>query len=120
MTSIGGWGGENGSTFEKAESAEQSPNCSSGATDVSVPLTDIRDMQKAVKTIFGYGHFNAGQDGFQALSMLRKFFDVLASEEIPYGYCPHCGDLGVSRERTPKGNDTCASGHIYPSSAARQ
>lgn len=33
----------------------------------------------------------------------------------PYGYCPHCGAAALVRERRPNGNDTCANGHIYPS-----
>ncbi|USN15543.1 hypothetical protein KIKIMORA_04250 [Brevundimonas phage vB_BpoS-Kikimora] len=32
------------------------------------------------------------------------------------GYCPHCGDDGMSRERRPDGNDTCRKGHTYPTS----
>lgn len=35
-----------------------------------------------------------------------------------YGYCPHCGEPGVSRERRPNGNDTCATGHTYPTAQA--
>ena len=34
----------------------------------------------------------------------------------PYGYCPKCGQPGVSRERRPDGNDRCGNGHTYPSS----
>lgn len=33
----------------------------------------------------------------------------------PYGYCPTCGGLGLSRERRPNGNDRCENGHEYPS-----
>ena len=33
----------------------------------------------------------------------------------PYGHCPHCSALGVSRERRPNGNDECEKGHTYPS-----
>lgn len=33
----------------------------------------------------------------------------------PYGYCPLCGAKGVDRGET---NDTCACGHVYPSSMA--
>ena len=36
----------------------------------------------------------------------------------PYGFCPHCGHEGVSRERRPHGNDKCKDGHVYPSSAS--
>lgn len=32
-----------------------------------------------------------------------------------YGACPICGSNAVSRERSPGGNTTCASGHKYPS-----
>jgi hypothetical protein len=35
-----------------------------------------------------------------------------------YGHCPICGQPGVSRERRPDGNDTCAAGHVYPSAKA--
>lgn len=36
-----------------------------------------------------------------------------------YGYCPHCGSPGESRERRPGGNDRCRNGHEYPSSTAK-
>jgi len=36
----------------------------------------------------------------------------------PYGYCPVCGAVGVSRERRPDGDDACANGHKYPSARA--
>tara|TARA_B100000745_G_scaffold82648_1_gene51585 strand:- start:14435 stop:15202 length:768 start_codon:yes stop_codon:yes gene_type:complete len=32
-----------------------------------------------------------------------------------YGFCPHCGLPGHTRERRINGNDTCEGGHIYPS-----
>jgi hypothetical protein len=35
-----------------------------------------------------------------------------------YGHCPDCGEPGVSRERRPDGNDTCAAGHVYLSAKA--
>jgi hypothetical protein len=33
----------------------------------------------------------------------------------PYGYCPRCGGIGLSRERRPNGDDRCENGHKYPS-----
>lgn len=36
----------------------------------------------------------------------------------PYGYCPTCKHPGKTRERRPDGNDTCESGHVYPSKLA--
>jgi hypothetical protein len=36
----------------------------------------------------------------------------------PYGYCPTCGGLGLSRERRPNGNDRCENGHEYQSSSS--
>ena len=33
----------------------------------------------------------------------------------PYGYCPICGAMGISRERRLNGNDKCDDGHTYPS-----
>ncbi len=39
-------------------------------------------------------------------------------EKSPYGRCPICGALGVTRERQPNGNDTCENGHVYPSAKA--
>lgn len=30
------------------------------------------------------------------------------------GYCPICGEDGMSRERRPGGDDTCRKGHTYP------
>ena len=35
-----------------------------------------------------------------------------------YGYCPRCGELGMSRERRLNGNDRCENGHSYPSSTS--
>lgn len=32
-----------------------------------------------------------------------------------YGFCPICGERGISRERRMGGNDTCENGHVYPS-----
>lgn len=37
-----------------------------------------------------------------------------------YGFCPVCGAKGKTRERRPNGDDTCESGHKYPSSTALQ
>lgn len=37
------------------------------------------------------------------------------SHDEPYGYCPTCQAPGVTRQRCPNGNDTCANGHHYPS-----
>jgi len=50
----------------------------------------------------------------------RKVSPVVATmtnleARSPYGYCPHCHKPGVSRERRINGNDTCESGHVYPS-----
>jgi hypothetical protein len=36
----------------------------------------------------------------------------------PYGYCPTCGAIGVSRERRPNGDDRCSNGHVYASASA--
>jgi len=36
----------------------------------------------------------------------------------PYGYCPICGALGVSRERRLDGDDMCENKHKYKSKAA--
>jgi len=33
----------------------------------------------------------------------------------PYGFCPICRRIGVSRQRCPNGNDVCFGGHEYPS-----
>lgn len=38
--------------------------------------------------------------------------------DAPYGYCPTCGGVGMSRERRMDGNDKCSNGHSYPSSSA--
>lgn len=35
-----------------------------------------------------------------------------------YGYCPICGDMGVTRERKIGGNDRCCNGHVYLSTDA--
>lgn len=99
--------------------AESASCATPGSDSARIRLSDVRELRKAISTIEGYGHFTPGQDGFFAMAALRKFFDVLANENIPYGYCPHCGSLGVSRERRPNGNDTCKKGHVYPSRVAR-
>lgn len=41
-------------------------------------------------------------------------------EGTPCGYCPFCGAKGVNRERRPNGFDTCANGHHYLSSTAKE
>jgi hypothetical protein len=43
-------------------------------------------------------------------------FTVKSNEDAPYGYCPVCGDKGVSRDRAYRdGNTRCSNGHEYPS-----
>jgi hypothetical protein len=45
--------------------------------------------------------------------------DIVEQEKpLPsrYGACPDCHAPVLSRERRPYGNDTCANGHVYPSS----
>jgi hypothetical protein len=42
----------------------------------------------------------------------------LTNDEAPYGFCPRCGCKGKQRERRPNGNDSCFSGHSYPSREA--
>jgi hypothetical protein len=39
-------------------------------------------------------------------------------DEAAYGFCLHCKAKVVRRERRPRGNDTCANGHVYPSAAS--
>lgn len=88
-------------------------------TDQSiVNPSQIQRLRKCVEIIEGYGHFSHGQDGYQALLEVRQFFDRLAGKHAPYGFCPHCGEPGQSRERRPNGNDRCPNGHVYPASAA--
>ena len=46
--------------------------------------------------------------------LLEKAMSVAAEDkEAPYGYCPICMDLGISREKCRNGNDTCENGHVY-------
>jgi hypothetical protein len=43
-------------------------------------------------------------------------FTVKSNEDAPYGYCPMCGQKGVSRDRAYRdGNTRCSNGHEYPS-----
>ncbi len=79
----------------------------------------IRRVRMCIEILEGYPVFRKGQDGYQALVELRQFVDELAGKEAPYGYCPHCQKPGISRERRLNGNDTCESGHVYPSSASK-
>lgn len=41
--------------------------------------------------------------------------DQSNTQAAPYGYCPECGEPGVTRERRPDGDDKCVNGHRYPS-----
>lgn len=54
---------------------------------------------------------------------IREVLAAIVAREMegkaPYGYCPECGIPGESRERRLGGNDTCESGHTYPSMEAR-
>lgn len=90
----------------------------SSALPAALNQPTVGRMRKCVGIIEGYGHFHPGQDGYQALLEIRQFFDRLAGNPHPYGYCPHCREPGESRERRPNGNDRCKNGHVYPSSAA--
>lgn len=56
------------------------------------------------------------QTGIREFAMER--WRLIPDRPAPYGYCPVCGAVGVSRERRPDGNDKCASGHVYPSARA--
>ena len=59
--------------------------------------------------------------GLQAIDFVADFKQALAQTQelvAVYGYCPECGAKGVMRERRPNGNDKCANGHTYPSSAS--
>lgn len=35
----------------------------------------------------------------------------------PYGYCPDCGEPGVTRARSPNGKTICRKGHSHPHAA---
>lgn len=48
---------------------------------------------------------------------LRDRLMGLNAEISGYGYCPHCGARVTERERRINGNDICANGHVFPSSA---
>jgi len=86
---------------------------------VTISDSRARLLMKCVDVIGGYANFSQGQDGYVALIELKRFIDEIAGTVAPYGYCPHCLKPGVSRERRPDGNDTCQSGHVYPSRCAR-
>lgn len=43
---------------------------------------------------------------------------LVSADAAPYGYCPHCGAPGKTREKRINGNDTCDNGHVYPSRSA--
>lgn len=57
-------------------------------------------------------------DQVQRRSSTAAAHIVDAKDVAPYGFCPLCGAPGVSRERRIDGNDTCASGHVYPAANA--
>ena len=46
-----------------------------------------------------------------------EFMDGLSY--APYGFCPVCKSVGVSRERRPNGDDICTDGHRYPSTSSK-
>lgn len=78
----------------------------------------IRRANQMVSVIYGLT-INRGVEESLAMSEIRDFVSELMAAVSPYGRCPHCDSFAVSRERRPNGNDTCASGHVYPSTAAR-
>lgn len=50
---------------------------------------------------------------------------VLKGDPVPvffvpnaFGYCPHCDQPSISREKRPNGNDECKNGHRYPTTAS--
>lgn len=57
------------------------------------------------------------------ISMVLQIFNNHTTEKSLYGYgfcpMPRCNAPGVTRERRPNGNDTCANGHTYPSRDAK-
>lgn len=44
----------------------------------------------------------------------RRYFNTKDFQN-PYGVCPSCGAPGVTSERRPDGNTTCANGHVHAS-----
>lgn len=39
-------------------------------------------------------------------------------KSLGYGWCPNCGEPGITRERRIDGNDVCTNLHLYPSKSA--
>jgi hypothetical protein len=52
----------------------------------------------------------------QEVAAERKKTEPKGMMRNPYGFCPKCGEIGVSRNRN--GVDICLNGHEYPSSEA--
>lgn len=87
-------------------------------------LNDIVEKRKAVGAIV------ATKKGVVAEGVLSihkrecKFSNKGNKQSIkndaPYGYCPICGNLGITRERRIDGYDTCSKGHKYKSKEANQ
>lgn len=73
--------------------------------------------QSSLQTRLGEDAEHIYQEWFKTTSREIARAQAEAREHL-YGTCPHCGARGISRERRPNGNDRCAQGHIYPSSAA--
>lgn len=58
-------------------------------------------------------------DGFEIENTrTRDRVPVVVESDNPYGLCPHCGAEIVKRERRINGNDTCKSGHVFPSASS--
>ena len=80
--------------------------------------------QKALKLaleVLENGDVPTSENVGKNLDAITAIKQALAQKQEPvavYGYCPECGAKGVMRERRPNGNDKCANGHTYPSSAS--
>lgn len=95
------------------------PDSNQPEPTVNVPIHMIKRLNDLVTIIQDYGHFYPGQDGFAAMTEMRSIADRLNGTRSMFGYCPHCGASGTTRERRIDGNDTCKNGHVYPSRAAK-
>ena len=87
------------------------------------------NVQKVIDGINKYLYENWGLSNVSTSSLhqwKRMLMDDLKDRRLvteaklsAYGYCPHCGKPGISRERRINGNDTCSEGHVYPSTQSK-
>lgn len=87
-------------------------------------------VQSVIESIDSYLYGNGAEKVLGISTEVLRRWKMLLENDIEkrpsteetlsaYGYCPHCGNPGINRERRIDGNDTCSEGHVYPSSHSK-